>query len=99
MTNEEAARNLILMFSRYEKGVQPSERNLELANEAVQIAIYALSSATANGIQFGKSLKTDYVADGEPCTHDDLTEYKHPTAGEIITKCNICGQVLSREKM
>lgn len=61
MTNEEAARNLILMFSKWEKGVQPSERNLELANEAVQIAIYALGNATGNGIQFGKGLEKEKV--------------------------------------
>ena len=64
MTNEEAARNLILMFTQWAANYDPGSENLEKGNKALQIAIYALGNATGNGIQFDKSLKVDCYADG-----------------------------------
>ena len=57
MTNEEAARNLITIFHQWVNVYAPKEENLNLGNETLQIAIYALSYASGSGIQFAESDK------------------------------------------
>lgn len=88
MTNEEAARNLILMFTQWAANYDPGSENLEKGNKAVQIAVYALGNATGNGIQFDKSLKEERFADEMPCPHN----WKE-LPNSIGEKCDICGAV------